>query len=158
MKNFNTNNGWGFIVPDGVDRRNHKEEELVFIHRADIKIRDLGLGEERYFPSLMPGQRVQFKVGPPANEKAAAGKAYDLTEDGGGLVSPFKPGYLDGFIRKQKAIFGDEVYDIFSTSKDQRELETRIVAAFDRVKGNIDRQKAKLERFNDRGSQTTAHN
>ncbi len=50
VKNFNTNNGWGFIVPDGVDRRNHKDEELVFIHRADIKIRDLGLDEERYFP------------------------------------------------------------------------------------------------------------
>ena len=44
VKNFNRKNGWGFILPDG-----HKEEELVFIHRADIAIRD-GLGEERYFP------------------------------------------------------------------------------------------------------------
>jgi hypothetical protein len=40
--------------------------------------------------------------------------------------------------------FGDEVFDIFSTSKDQKELEMRIVAAFDRVKENIERQKAKV--------------
>ena len=29
--------------------------------------------------------------------------------------------------------FGDEVYDIFSTSKDQNELESKIVAAYDKV-------------------------
>lgn len=45
--------------------------------------------------------------------------------------------------------FGDEVYDIFCTSKDQKELEMKIVAAFDRVKGNIERQRAKVERFSD---------
>ncbi len=36
------------------------------------------------------------------------------------------------------------MFDIFSTSKDQKELEMRIVAAFDRVKENIERQKAKV--------------
>ena len=41
------------------------------------------------------------------------------------------------------------MYDIFSTSKDQKELEMKIVAAFDRVKGNIERQRAKVERFSD---------
>ena len=40
--------------------------------------------------------------------------------------------------------FGDEVYDIFTTSKDQKELEMKIVAAFDRVKGNIEKQSAKV--------------
>lgn len=51
VKNFNTKNGWGFIIPDGIDRRNHKEGELVFIHRADIKIRDVGgTGDDRYYP------------------------------------------------------------------------------------------------------------
>ena len=29
--------------------------------------------------------------------------------------------------------FGDEVYDIFSTSQDQNELESKIVAAYDKV-------------------------
>ena len=40
--------------------------------------------------------------------------------------------------------FGDEVYDIFTTSKDQKELEMKIVAAFDRVRGNIEKQSAKV--------------
>ncbi|KAL7433848.1 hypothetical protein ACHAXH_008604 [Discostella pseudostelligera] len=151
VKLFNTRNGWGFIIPDGVDKRKHKEEELVFIHRVDIKTRNaLGAGEKGYFPSLIAGQRVQFKVGPPANDKASSGKAYDLTNEGGGLVAPFQPGYLDGFISKQKAMFGDEVYDIFSTSKDQKELEMRIVAAYERVKGNIERQRARVERFSEK--------
>jgi hypothetical protein len=40
--------------------------------------------------------------------------------------------------------FGDEVFEIFTTSNDQKELEMRIVAAFDRVKENIERQKTKV--------------
>lgn len=36
------------------------------------------------------------------------------------------------------------MFDIFTTSKDQKELEMKIVAAFDRVKENIERQKAKI--------------
>jgi hypothetical protein len=36
------------------------------------------------------------------------------------------------------------VFDIFTTSKDQKELETKIVAAFDRVKENIERQREKV--------------
>ena len=30
--------------------------------------------------------------------------AYDLTKEGGGLIPPFQPGYLDGFISKQKSM------------------------------------------------------
>ena len=40
--------------------------------------------------------------------------------------------------------FGDTVYDIFSTSQDQKELELNIVAAYDKVKEDIDRQTAKV--------------
>jgi len=36
------------------------------------------------------------------------------------------------------------VYDIFSTSQDQKELELNIVAAYDKVKEDIDRQTAKV--------------
>ena len=40
--------------------------------------------------------------------------------------------------------FGDEVYDIFSTSRDQKELEIKIVAAYDKVKNDIDSQRIKI--------------
>ena len=36
------------------------------------------------------------------------------------------------------------MYDIFSTSQDQKELELNIVAAYDKVKEDIDRQTAKV--------------
>ena len=59
VKLFNKRHGWGFIIPDGVDKRKHKEEELIFIHRVDIKMRNndlggggggVGVGEKGYFP------------------------------------------------------------------------------------------------------------
>ncbi|KAL3816356.1 hypothetical protein ACHAXA_000434 [Cyclostephanos tholiformis] len=93
--------------------------------------------------SLRRGQRVQFKVGPP-DKGGITKKAYDLTYEGGGLIPPFQKDYLENYIKNQKAKFGDEVFDIFTTSKDQKELEMKIVAAFDRVKENIDRQREKV--------------
>lgn len=44
----------------------------------------------------------------------------------------------------QHTQFGDEVYDIFSTSRDQKELEIKIVAAYDKVKNDIDSQRIKI--------------
>jgi hypothetical protein len=69
-----------------------------------------------------------------------------VTTEDGKQLPPFLPGYLTNYIRTQKARFGDEVFDIFSTSKDQNELETKIVAAYDRVRENIERQQAKVKR------------
>ena len=38
------------------------------------------------------------------------------------------------------------MYEIFSTSKDQTELETRIVEAYDKVKDEIERQRERVEK------------
>lgn len=143
VKNFGINGGFGFIIPDGVGKHAHDAKDLIFIHRNDIKAAEPKPGEARYFPTLKKGQRVQYKVGP-APDGAVAGRAYDLTQEGGEYIPHFHNGYLENYTKKQKAIFGDEVYEIFTTSKDQKELEMKIVAAFDRAKGNIERQTAKV--------------
>ena len=62
------------------------------------------------------------------------------------MVPPFQPGYIKNYIRTQKARFGDEVFEIFSNSTDQNDLETKIVEAYDRVKENIERQEQKVGR------------
>ena len=66
VKYFSFKNQYGFIIPDGVDKRDHSSSDLAFIHRNDIMKAD---SEEKFFPGLSKGQRVQFKVG-----KADAGK------------------------------------------------------------------------------------
>lgn len=38
------------------------------------------------------------------------------------------------------------MFEIFSTAKDQQELETRIVEAYDTTKALIEKQKARVER------------
>ena len=42
--------------------------------------------------------------------------------------------------------FGDEVYDIFSTSKDQNELESKIVAAYDKVHEAIEKRREHVKK------------
>lgn len=42
--------------------------------------------------------------------------------------------------------FGDVVFEIFTTSTTQTELETRIVAEYDKVKASIESMTAKVER------------
>ena len=125
----------------------------------------------------------------PKNENTML--ALDVHLEGGGVVPPFRPDYLEGFIKRERAKvsdkqtstcakrftrngqnrtiakyilllinyltfwwkkkLGDEVYDIFSTSENQTELETNIVAAYDKAKRNIERQTAKM------GSHYSAH-
>eukprot|EP00581_Thalassiosira_minuscula_P027737 CAMPEP_0183749802 /NCGR_PEP_ID=MMETSP0739-20130205/501_1 /TAXON_ID=385413 /ORGANISM="Thalassiosira miniscula, Strain CCMP1093" /LENGTH=211 /DNA_ID=CAMNT_0025985651 /DNA_START=19 /DNA_END=654 /DNA_ORIENTATION=- len=141
VKYFSYQNKFGFIVPDGVDPTKHRNDEICFIHRNDIKVMDDAA--DKFYPGLRKGMRVQFKVGPPDEGKESK-RAYDLTMEGGDFVPLFQPGYLKAYIRSQKARFGDEVFDIFSNCTDQNELETKIVEAFDRVKANIERQTEKV--------------
>ena len=53
-------------------------------------------------------------------------------------------GWLNHTSYTKHTQFGDEVYDIFSTSRDQKELEIKIVAAYDKVKNDIDSQRIKI--------------
>eukprot|EP00585_Thalassiosira_rotula_P013091 CAMPEP_0196130892 /NCGR_PEP_ID=MMETSP0910-20130528/1104_1 /TAXON_ID=49265 /ORGANISM="Thalassiosira rotula, Strain GSO102" /LENGTH=262 /DNA_ID=CAMNT_0041390275 /DNA_START=18 /DNA_END=806 /DNA_ORIENTATION=+ len=154
VKYFSFKNSYGFILPDGVDKQNHDSKDLCFIHRNDIRRIDFGKdgaagdggnGGVDYLPGLTKNQRVQFKVAPPDKGKDSA-RAYDLTLEGGNPIPPFQQGYLKSYIRTAKARFGDEVFDIFATSEDQKELEENIVEAYDRVKRVIERQEAKVMR------------
>lgn len=152
VKAFYFKTQFGFIIPDGVGD-NPDEKDLVFIHRNDIKTKEYE-GGEKFFPGLQPKQRVQFKT-VPAEKGITNLKALDLTLEGGELVPPFQPGYLERFMKAQKARFGDEVFAIMDSVTDQQEMETKIVEAFEKCKSNIERQKVKIERASElTGSET----
>mmetsp|Transcript_19322 Transcript_19322/g.45224 ORF Transcript_19322/g.45224 Transcript_19322/m.45224 type:complete len:201 (-) Transcript_19322:1146-1748(-) len=148
VKVFQYQKAYGFIVPDGVDRINHTNNELFFFHRADIKLADSGTDGEKYYPSLSRGQRVEFTADAPDEGKESP-RARNITLEGGKIVPPFNDGYLENFTRVQKARFGDEVFEIMSTSIDQEEMESRIVEAFDGVKARIERQEGRVKRSKD---------
>eukprot|EP00986_Skeletonema_menzelii_P006438 scaffold2430_cov146-Skeletonema_menzelii.AAC.10 len=144
IKYFSYKTQFGFILPDGVDKKTHDDNDLIFIHRNDIRAHENADGE-KFYPGLKRNQRVAFKVSPPdGNAKCA--KAFDLTMANGDLVPPFQKGYLERYTKTQKAKFGDKVFAIMSTCTDQQEMETQIVSAFDEVKENIEKQRAKMER------------
>ena len=147
VKVFQNQKAFGFIVPDGVDRINHTNDEIFFFHRADIKRADTGDGEQ-YYPTLMRGQRVEFTEDSPDEGKESP-RARNITLEGGKIVPPFHDGYLENYTRVQKARFGDEVFEIMSTSTNQEEMESRIVEAFDGVKERIERQEGRVKRFKD---------
>jgi len=144
IKYFSYKTQYGFILPDGVDKNTHDDKDLIFIHRNDIKAQQNANGE-KFYPGLRRNQRVAFKVAPPA-EGAECPKAYDLTMEDGEFVPAFQKGYLDRYAKSQKAQFGDKVFEIMSTCTDQQDMETQIVAAFDKVKESIEKQRAKIER------------
>jgi len=144
IKYFSYKTQFGFILPDGVNKNTHDDKDLIFIHRNDIKAQQNANGE-RFYPGLKRNQRVAFKVAPP-QEGTVCAKAYDLTMADGELVPPFQKGYLERYTKTQKAQFGDKVFEIMSTCTDQQDMETQIVAAFDKVKDNIEKQRAKMER------------
>ena len=74
VKNFNSKQHYGFILPDGMDENSR---DLIFVHKNDIKQHDLA--KDKFFPSLKNGQRVQFKVGPP-DEGKKGGKGKKLLQ------------------------------------------------------------------------------
>mmetsp|Transcript_7615 Transcript_7615/g.11900 ORF Transcript_7615/g.11900 Transcript_7615/m.11900 type:complete len:198 (-) Transcript_7615:220-813(-) len=144
IKYFSYKTQFGFIIPDGVDKKTHSDSDLFFIHRNDIKTEENANGE-KFYPGLKRNLRVAFKVSP-ADDNGKSAKAYELTMADGTLVPPFQTGYLERYSKSQKAQFGDKVFTIMSTCADQQEMETKIVSAFDQVKENIEKQRAKMER------------
>jgi cold shock CspA family protein len=54
VKHFGLKGGFGFIIPDGISRRDHAAKDLIFVHRNDIKTSapsgDGKDGEPRYYP------------------------------------------------------------------------------------------------------------
>jgi len=51
VKNFGLKGGFGFIIPDGVDKRTHHAKDLIFIHRNDIAVApETKTGGTRYYP------------------------------------------------------------------------------------------------------------
>mmetsp|Transcript_31082 Transcript_31082/g.65028 ORF Transcript_31082/g.65028 Transcript_31082/m.65028 type:complete len:233 (+) Transcript_31082:56-754(+) len=127
---------------------NPDEPLEYFIHCNDILRYDTSSSssdqEVKYVPLLKIGQSVEFKVAPPDDGKKLS-KAYDLTLKGGEKVAPFSSKYFERFERSQKARFGDEVFEIMSTSSDQHEMESKIVAAFERVRERIESKKRDVD-------------
>jgi cold shock CspA family protein len=107
---FSYKTQFGFILPDGIDKGTHKDKDLIFIHRNDIKVHE-NAGKEKYYPGLKRNLRVAFKVSPPDEGKESS-KAYDLTLEDGNLVPPFQKGYLERYTKTQKAQFGDKIFEI----------------------------------------------
>lgn len=139
---FSYQQNYGFIVPDGADRDNRSD--VCFVHRNDI-VRSEGIEKEGFWPGLHRGQRVAFKV-TPALEGKESPRAVEVTSEGGKPVPPFRDNFLKSYVRSQKARFGEVVFDVFTTSQDQKELEEKIVAAFDETKRNIDQTTERVER------------
>jgi len=145
VKHYQVKKNFGFIIPDGVDKKDHGKEDLIFIHRHDIKSEVFG-GGERFFPVLRSNMRVQFKVKADADGGKKVNRAYDLTLEGGRMVPPFAPDYVEKYTISQKNLFGQEAYGIIETSGDgdPSEMEEKLVAAFEKAKGNIERQTIKF--------------
>lgn len=110
IKYFSYKTQFGFILPDGVDKKTHNDSDLFFIHRNDIRVKENANGE-KFYPGLKRNQRVAFKVSPP-DEEGKCAKAYDLTLADGELVPAFQQGYLERYTKSQKAQFGDKVFTI----------------------------------------------
>mmetsp|Transcript_181 Transcript_181/g.415 ORF Transcript_181/g.415 Transcript_181/m.415 type:complete len:243 (+) Transcript_181:56-784(+) len=149
VHNFNFKSHYGFILPDGIDKEDHKKEDLVFIHRNDIRtttFEDREGRAQKFYPGLKSNMRVQFKVKADADGGKKVNRAYDLTLEGGRMVPPFAPDYVEKYTISQKNLFGQEAYGIIETSGDgdPSEMEEKLVAAFEKAKGNIERQTIKF--------------
>lgn len=76
VKQFASKGGYGFIIPDGVDPKSHTNDDLIFIHRNDIKALESDDGE-KFMGNLKPGMRVQFKISAaPEGKKHGKGKPW----------------------------------------------------------------------------------
>ena len=114
------------------------------MHTNDVKT--LHVKGETIRPQLKARMRVQFQVVAASAGKTSL-KATSVTMEDGSLIPPFKPFYLDNFIKKRKAKFGDAVYDIMDSATDQGEMEKRIVEAFEECVGGIERMKERVGRI-----------
>ncbi|KAL7516066.1 hypothetical protein ACHAWX_001124 [Stephanocyclus meneghinianus] len=130
---FDAKKHYGFIQPD--------VGEKVFVYSNDIKRVDVQ--GEKFFTSLSKDMRVQFKLATLEDGKL---QAREVTLEGGKMVPPFQKNYLEKYTKSRKARFGDAVFDIMDSVTDQQEMETKIVQAFESVKNDIHKQKAKIEK------------
>ena len=69
-----------------------------------------------------------------------------MTAEDGSVLPMFHPGYLDRYTKGRKALLGAEVWDIFTTSSDPEELETKLVAAYEKAKDAVDKKTAMVEK------------
>ena len=130
---FDPKRHYGFIQPD--------VGEKVFVYSNDIK--RVEVEGENFFTPLSKDMRVQFKV---ASLEGGKLQAREVTLEGGKMVPPFQKNYLAKYTKSRKARFGDAVFDIMDSVTDQQEMETKIVEAFESVKNDINKQKAKIEK------------
>lgn len=88
--------------------------------------------------------KVAFKTSTKPDGKV---HATDVTHEDGSMIRPFHGNYLENYSNSRKGKFGVEVYDIMDSVTEQSEMETRIVEAFEGVKSDIGKQKAKVEKI-----------
>ena len=74
VKYFGMREGYGFITPSWIDEKNATDDDMVFIHRSDIKRIEVEGSDFRYSPNLQRGERVQFKLLPKDEGKPGLGK------------------------------------------------------------------------------------
>ena len=84
---------------------------------------------------------VGFVSIPPSGRLLHTMLAHDLTLEGGALLEPYqrKPKMDEVFVKKQHRLLGEAVMEIFDSSGDAKELEDRLVEAYERAKDNINR-------------------
>ncbi|KAL9179112.1 hypothetical protein ACHAXT_000154 [Thalassiosira profunda] len=142
VKHVEYNKNWSLIVPDGIDFNNHDRSELVFAHGSGIKKDDDAGESNRQFNGrhIYRGLRVQYRISP-SEAEGRSNQAYDLTLEGGALLEPYqrKPKMDEVFVKKQHRLLGEAVMEIFDSSGDAKELEDRLVEAYERAKDNINR-------------------
>lgn len=76
--------------------------------------------------------------------------AFDLTYEDGKLVPPFTPQYLKGYMTKEKNQFGDELYEIFNSTENEKDMEVKVVQAYQKVKSRIEGKQAEVKRTADK--------
>lgn len=74
VKFFGIREGYGFITPSWIDEKNASDDDVVFVHRSDIKRIEVEGTDFRYSPNLQRGDRVQFKLSPKDEGKPGLGK------------------------------------------------------------------------------------
>ena len=155
---FDSNRKYGFIRPDKFETTGGhklKRDEMIFLHADDVATPDIQ--GESIRPFLTRRTRVQFKIKEVESDKTKTTmKAYDVTLEGGELIQPFDPKYLERYSKLQKARFGDEIYAIMDTVSDQTELEKSIVEAFERCTSAIEIQEERVRMIKSRYPQNTS--
>ena len=153
--NFDSHRKYGFIKPDkGTGGQKPKRDEMIFLHANDVVTPDIK--GESIRPYLLKRMRVQFKTKEVESSKSTTSlKAYDVTLEGGELIQPFHPDYLERHSKVQKARFGDEIFAIMDTVDDETEMEASIVKAFERCSSAIARQKERVRMIKSKYPQNT---